>query len=99
MKQSNQATQALIRRILGLAYEITTETATDVFVNYAAHVHQIQVSIYPFGWKGHLRPVRDACICLNPNWERTTIKEVHARLEEEINYLEFLKSVKKGEEE
>lgn len=98
MKESNKRTQALIQQLLGLAYEITTETATDVFVNYSAHVHQIQVSIYPFGWKAYKRPVRDVEICLNPNWERKTIKEVHDRLEEEVNYLEFLKQVKKGEE-
>ena len=98
MKESNKKTQALIQQLLGLAYEITTETATDVFINYAAHVHEIQVSIYPGGWKMYKSPARDIRIGLNPNWQRKTATEIHDALQKEIDYLEFLKQIKKGEE-
>lgn len=41
--------EALIK-VMAIAYEITTTKDTDVFVRYAAHVNQLQVQIYPFGW-------------------------------------------------
>lgn len=97
MKQSNKKVQVLISQLLELAYEISTETKCDVFVRYAAHVHEIQITTYMNGWQSFKGATRETMIYLNPNWQNTTINEIINELEKEVQYLEIIKEIKRGE--
>ena len=99
MKQSNKKVQALISQLLELAYEITTETKVDVFVRYAAHIHEIQVTTYLNGWQAFRGSTRETLITLKPVLINSSIEAICYDLEKEVEYLKLIKEIKKGEEE
>lgn len=98
MKQSNKKVQALISQLLELAYEITTETKVDVFVRYAAHIHELQVTTYLNGWQAYKGSTRETLVNLKPIGVLQTIEDTYNELEKEVEYLKLIKEIKKGEE-
>lgn len=98
MKQSNKKVQALISQLLELAYEITTETKVDVFVRYAAHIHELQITTYLNGWQSYKGSTRETMVNLKPIGLLQTIEDTYKELEKEVEYLKLIKEIKKGEE-
>ena len=41
---------------VGMAYELSTETKADVFINYHPHVNYLGFSIYKNGWNSDAEP-------------------------------------------
>ena len=40
----------LMAEVLGLCYEISTNSEADCFFDYSPHVDSFDVSVYEFGW-------------------------------------------------
>lgn len=56
--------EELIQKIMLKAYQISTRTKADVFINYQSHVNCLYVEIYEVGWKSRLESNLDIKIDL-----------------------------------
>lgn len=52
----NKSISQLVGEITSLAVIITTNTDTDVFINYSAHCDDLEIRIHSDGWKTNSRP-------------------------------------------
>ncbi len=71
----------LILDILQLAVEISENTKTDVFVNYAGHVDELGIMIFHGGWSGGRNADYKKDIYLDTNSRRTE-EDITEALEE-----------------
>ena len=75
----------LVLDIMQLAVEISENTKTDVFVEYAGHVDQLSVRIYEYGWRKG-KEHYDRYVYLDTDENRTeediteTLEEIYAEL-------------------
>lgn len=56
--------EKLIKEIIFKAYQISTKTKADVFIDYQAHVNWLYVKYYKNGWKSGIEADFDKCIDL-----------------------------------
>lgn len=80
--------EELIQEIILKAYQISTKTKADIFVNYSGHVNNICIYVYKNGWQESL------------DWD-FRLDFVLEQQEEAITKLQFvlkeLEKIKKGE--
>lgn len=52
----NQTKKIKLMQAVGMAYELSTETKADVFIDYHPHVNYLSFSIYKNGWNSDAEP-------------------------------------------
>lgn len=85
----DEVKEFLISKIIIKAYEISTSTKHDVFVNYFGNINNLWVDIYKNGWVYKQGEIKSMNI---------SIKSITA-LDELKKVLEVLKEYEKGEEQ
>ena len=66
--------QDKLEAIMGLAFEITTETEADVFVHYSGHVNTVYVEVFLEGWHKKECDLCGGEHAVESDWKRQHVK-------------------------
>ena len=79
-----------IAKIFGKAFEVSENTAADIFVDYSPHCKSVSVRIYENGWDYELSPDAKFNVYYDVDDVYRTYDEVHNKLDEILNKLESM---------